>query len=198
MNILIIIAIIIFLVDKITQYVLTIFKPEKDNKILEISPNDYMTVINNFIRREASIEILKWVTEGKLIKNTNTRNTSFISQLTSSEEIKKRTASITTIIAEKMSPNLHGIFNRIYKKELEIIDNKVGIDVSIREYIARYIFFLFRRLSYDITVIINSSQYKDEQLDSIINRYIVGLEETIYKENGIYLINNESLSDIEE
>jgi hypothetical protein len=198
MNILIIISLIIFLLDKIVQYLFQILKPPQDNKILEIAPTDYMTTINNFIRREASIEILKWITEGKLIKNANTQNTSFVSQITNSEELKKRTAVITTIIAEKISPNLHGIFNRIYKKEIETIDAHTGIDISLREYIARYIFFLFRRLSYDITVLINSSQYKDEQLDSIINRYVVGLEETIYKENGIYLVNNESFSDIED
>jgi hypothetical protein len=192
------ITFIVFLLDKIIQYVSNIFRVKENAKVLEINPNDYMTVINNFIRREASIEILKWITEGKLIKNTSTKNTSFASQLTSSEEIKKRTASITAIIAEKISPDLHGIFNRIYKKDLERVDNNIHIDLSIREYIARYIFFLFRKLSYDITVLINSSQYKDEQLDSIINRYIVGLEETIYKENNIYLVNNESFSDIEE
>jgi hypothetical protein len=198
MNILLTIALIVFLLDKIIQYIFNFFGSNKPKKESEVPINNCMMVVNEFIRKEAAIEILKWITEGKILKNTNTQNTALVSQLRDGEEIKKRVSSITSIITSKISPDMHRAFNKVYKAELEKVDDNNFVDIGLHTYIARYIFFLFRKLSYDITVLINSPEYSTEQLDVIINGYIVSLEETIYKENTIYLINDATLSQIEK
>jgi hypothetical protein len=185
MNTLIVILMIIGILLKLCEL---FFLGEKQPKII-LEKN--INLVNAFIKKEASFEINKWVLEERFQKLASTGNPTFINQLTNSEEIKKKVAVITNIIAEKMSRELHAIFNVFYKKELKSLDNKIRIDIALREYIARHVFFMFRRISYDITIMINSDQYKSIKLEKILNIYIRSLEETIYYENNIYLIGNE-------
>jgi hypothetical protein len=123
----------------------------------------------------------------------STMDSTFASQLTNSEEIKKRTSVITNLVATKISPDIHSVFNRIYKKNLHKIDKKSSLDVRLREYIARYVFFMFRRLTYDITTLINSNEYNSKKIETILNIYIVALEKTIYDDNKIFLVNANNL-----
>jgi hypothetical protein len=147
-----------------------------------------MEIVNNFIRREVNIEILKWLLAGRIEKNASTFDTTFIMQITNSEEIKKKTSVITSIVVAKVSPDIHKAFNRVYKRNPVKAGKSLLVDISLQEYIARYVFFMFRKLVYDITTMINSIEYKDKTIESIINMCIMTLEETIYKENNITVI----------
>jgi hypothetical protein len=187
---------IIFLVVQIFDFLIKVFIAKPPSSSYENKPLEYyMDIVNSFIRKEAAIEILKWLMEGKIEKSTNTMDTTFVSQLTNSEEIKKRTSIITNIIATKVSPDIHVVFNRVYRKNINPIDNKSSIDISLREYIARYIFFMFRRLTYDITIMINSAEFSSKKIETVINAYIVSLEETIYSNDKIYLVKNKTIID---
>lgn len=186
MNVFIIITLIFFIILKIYEL---FFSKSIDPRLLN---NQFdINSVNDFIRKETDFEISKWVTANKYQRNANTGDPSFITQMTNSEEIKKRTTAITSMIADKMSPALHAAFNKYYKKNLQKVDNSVSIDVALYEYIARYVFFVFRRLTYDITKTIDSEEYKEVKLSEILNIYIASLEETIYAENNIYLISEE-------
>jgi hypothetical protein len=147
--------------------------------------------LNEFIRKETSFEILKWMMESRFQRNANTGDPIFVKQITNSDETKKRVAIITNIIVEKISPDFQKIYNIYYKKEAQKIDRKTIVNISLREYIARYVFFIFRKLTYDITIMINSDEYKSTKLDEILNQYILSLERTIYQDNHIYLISSE-------
>jgi hypothetical protein len=186
--ILLIIILFILLSEKILE-VFNIIKVQGIKKCVYDERNvDYMKVVDEFIRKETSVEILKWVTLNRTIRDPGTYNLTIVSQLTNSDEIKKKVSVITSIIASKISPDLHIAFNRVYKKEIESADKKTFIDSTLHEYIARYVYFMIRRLSYDLTVLINDASNEDKKMDQIVNLYIVSLEETIYSENGIYLI----------
>jgi hypothetical protein len=186
--ILLIIILFIILSDKLLE-IFNIFKIQSNKKCVYDERNiDYIKVVDDFIRKETSVEILKWVTLNRTIRDPGTYNLTIVSQLTNSEEIKQRVSVITSIIASKISPDLHIAFNRVYKKENDSIDKKSFIDSALHEYIARYVYFMIRRLSYDLTVLINDASNEDKKMDQIVNLYIVSLEETIYFENGIYLI----------
>jgi hypothetical protein len=43
-------------------------------------------------------------------------------------------------------------------------------------------------MTYDITAMIKSPEYSDKKIEIILNNYILGLEETIYKDNDIFLV----------
>jgi hypothetical protein len=186
MNVFIIITLIFFIILKIYEL---FFSKSIDPRLLN---NQFdINSVNDFIRKETNFEVSKWITANKYQRNANTGDPSFITQMTNSEEIKKRTTAITSMIADKMSPALHSAFNKYYKKNPQKVDNRVSIDVALYEYIARYVFFVFRRLTYDITKTIDSEEYKEVKLSEILNIYIASLEETIYAENNIYLISEE-------
>jgi hypothetical protein len=189
------IILIIFLVTQIFDFLLKIFASSPggsspfDNKPLEY----YEEIVNNFIRKEASIEILQWITERRNEKYTSTMDSTFVSQITNGEEVKKRVSIITNLVAMRMSPEIHAVFNRVHKKNLHKIDKKSSLDIALREYIARYVFFMFRRLTCDIMTLINSVEYESKKIDTILNLYIVGLEKTVYDDNKIVLIKPENL-----
>jgi hypothetical protein len=187
MNTFIIIALIFFILLKIYE----LFFSVKNNNPHFNNSQFNIESVNAFIRKEASFEILKWMTTNRFQRNADTGDPSFITQMTNSEEVKKKTSVITNIISEKMSPELHAVFNKYFAKDLSAINNSVAVDISLSEYIARYVFFIFRRLVYDITKTIDSEEYKEIRLNEILNVYIVSLEETIYSENNIYLIAEE-------
>jgi hypothetical protein len=186
------VILIIFILTKIFELIIRLFSGhvQKTSVYDNYHAHQYIDIINGFIRREVSIEILKWLMEGRVLKDTNTLDTTFINQITNSDEIKKRTSALTNVISTKISPEIHVIFNYVYKKALQYTsDNKSSLDITLQEYIARYVLFMFRRLTYDITTMINAPEYKTKKIEAILNAYIVKLEETIYKENDIYLVN---------
>jgi hypothetical protein len=147
----------------------------------------HIVVVNDFIRKEVSIEILKWLFEGRLEKNPSTFDSTFVMQITNGEEIKRRTSIITNIVSSKISPEIHAMFNRVYRKNLARVDKTTFVDISLQEYIARYIFFMLRKLVYDITVMVNGPDYNDKRIDDILNMYIMNLEESIYKDSNIFV-----------
>jgi hypothetical protein len=187
MNTFIVITLVLIILFKIFE----LFFPNQKNNSLFSDVKFDITHVNAFIRNETRFEILKWMTTDRFQINASTGNPSIINQMTNSEEIKKKISVITNIIAEKISPELHKAFNKYYRKDLEIIDRKTNIDISLREYIGRYIFHMLRRLTYDITNLIESESLKAVKLNEILNEYIKTLEETIYFENNIYLIHKE-------
>jgi hypothetical protein len=187
MNILIIILLVIFLALKVFEL---FFKTESPHVVL----NEKISLVNEYIRKEVSFEILRWILGERFQRSPVTGDPVFVKQMTDAEEIKKKTAVITNIIAEKMSSKLRAVFNTFYKKELESIGKRKFIDIALREYIGRYVFFMFRRLSYDITIMINSDSNTSKKLDDILNIYIVSLEKTVYLDNDIYLIGREQIN----
>jgi hypothetical protein len=152
-------------------------------------PDRMMFIFNDFLRREVSFELMKWIMEGRIQKSVVTQDSTFIAQMNDPTELKKRVNIITVIVAEKASNDLQTLFNRFYRPEITTIKGDPRpVDSAMREYIARFVFYMIRRLSYDISLMLSSDEYGDQTLDKIINAYIVSLEETIYRDNGVFLI----------
>jgi hypothetical protein len=189
----VILGFIIFLVSKIAEVCKAFFTPMPKGTVFDTNPAQYMVLVNEFIRREASIEIEKWITESRYTKNTMTNDSAFISQITSAEEVKKKTTTIAIIVSEKMSSDLKTAFNRVYKKTPVYIKKNAPVDTVLQEYIGRYVLFLFRRLSHDVTILINDPANKTKRIDDILNIYLLQLEEAIYKDNGFYLVPDANL-----
>jgi hypothetical protein len=63
MEYVLLVILLIFLVTQILDFLLKIFMPKSDIPV-------YEEIVNSFIRKEASIEILKWITERRNEKNT--------------------------------------------------------------------------------------------------------------------------------
>jgi hypothetical protein len=189
----VILGFIIFLISKVAEACKIFLSPMPKGSIFDSNPAQYMKVVNEFIRLEASIEIEKWITESRYTKNTLTNDSAFISQITSAEEVKKKTTTIALIISEKMSSDLKTAFNRVYKKSLVYIKKSAPVDTVLQEYIGRYVLFLFRRLSHDVTILINDPGNKTKRIDDILNLYLLQLEEAIYKDNGFFLVPDANL-----
>jgi hypothetical protein len=179
----------IVLVGKAVEILKVLYMPNERKTPFDMSPHKYMDYVNDFIRREAKIELSKWILNSQNIRSAATNDTTLFQQLTNGEIIKGKVSTITNVIAEKMSPDLQTAFNRVYKRELQEVDNKTSIDITLREYVGRYVYFLTRRIVYDLTVLINSEEFGEKTLTDILGPYIKSLEESIYEDNEIYLIN---------
>jgi hypothetical protein len=161
--------------------------------VYDNNPMEYMNIVNNFIRRESLFEIHKWILEERFQKSGVTGELTIVQDIRNNEVVKKKVAIITTVIAYKMSLDICKSFNKVYQKDMIKINKKESVNNTLHEYIARYVYFIIRRMTHDITAMVNSFEHKDKKLEDVINLYILGLEETIYQENNIFLINNESL-----
>jgi hypothetical protein len=180
---------IIFFIAKAGDVIKFIAAPRDANASYDRNPSEYLGYINSFIRHEAKIEISKWINDNYSEKSAVTYDTVFFQHVTNSETVKQKVAGITNIIAEKISPELHAVFNKVYKKSLQKVDKNTFIDINLREYIARYVYFMIRKLAYDLTVMINNESNKTKTLSDILNLYIVGIENSIYYDDDIHLIN---------
>jgi hypothetical protein len=180
---------VIVIINKIVEVIKILSMPVERKTPFDVNPHKYMDYVNDFIRREAKIELSKWILNSQSIKSVATNDTTLFQQLTNGEVVKGKVSAITNIIAEKISPDLHMAFNRVYKREMKDVGNKESIDITLREYIGRYVYFLTRRVAYDLTVLINSDRFGEKRLIDILDPYITSLEESIYKDNDIYLIN---------
>jgi hypothetical protein len=150
-----------------------------------------MTIINAFIRRECNYELHKWLIDERFQKSGDTGELTFVQEVTNNEQVKHKVAAMTAIIAEKMSQDLTTIFSKVYKRDIVSIVKEEGVNVTLREYIARYVLFMTRHMVSDIVFMINSDEYTGKKLEDIINLYILGLEGTIYSENNIFLIDTQ-------
>ena len=144
---------------------------------------NYMGAVNEFIRNEAIFEILKWINKDINQKSTN-GTLSFAETIKDAAAITNQVSAMTSIIYIKMGSNIKNAFYRVYETDI----SEDGEDVQLIKYISRYLMFMLRRLTIDLTLELD--RQRDKDFSSILKEYILSLENEIYNNNSIYVISS--------
>lgn len=141
----------------------------------KIDSSEGIKIVNDFIEKEAYMELFKWIISSSNIiyidKITKNFRAGFLDQMTNSQILNEKLSIISCIIYEKMSKSIKNIFHIYYS---EIITrkgkNKDVIDEILMEYIQRYVFFIIRRTTIELTELFNTEITNDDSSVDIKTR----------------------------
>ena len=183
----IIITVIFYLLMVLGMIYLCFFKRTKTVEKIDVSKVDVqLKDVNAFIKRETLYNFVSWFNSKITVKNMSNSNQSpsLITDLKDPEIIKTKMNAISSYIFITMSSALKASFYAVYNKNAYN-----DPDEMLTTYISRHVMFYIRKVNVDITQLFQ--EHKEETTENLLKVYIMTLENEIYKNNNIAVIEEE-------